>query len=924
MNTSLFYNQTRQSTKKISLFFKRYRFKTNYARTNPQQTVIEKALRHFDVYYSKDFNELWPTLRVGLLSQPKQCALVNNFGNPSATIDKLWELGSVDFTQLAREEKNSYYGKIGSPTLSLNEDKQVQDTFEPIAEEDEVKRFGQDDSLNLQQFMPTTRVLSERESLEEEEMAKNTFQGDQSEVQIIFSNEELPKFINAFSFEKGVPTMFEPPTKSSNGYLDYILIDGGALLPVFALDLQPEEVVGDFCCGSGGKSMIMLQSLMPEQIHSVDRSYLNMRNLRSSFQFFLSNYKDKISTHHVDLFRFYDRYRNNIHFDKILLDVPCNSDRLSVTSPNMNMFTGVKQSERLELTEIQSEMLCLSLKMLKVGGSLVYTTTTLSQAQNDGVIQATLQQFLETDLEFMIHDLSRLVTKFGKYFWFHKTSAFACAASPFVIVMYDFFEIYCYTKRLRKTLKQIPGNRGHWLFGQLREWPDELDERVLKRYREKVHKYPKWRQEWMSVFCPELILSHPETAKVLFNTANPKSMLCNGVYRMGEPWLGNGLLNSGGDIWKRNRKLLTPAFHYDILKSYLKVKNEAVDKLLVSHTSKMSKNSHESFEIFSALSMLSLDIMLRTTMSYETPVQELGEKHPYLEAVIKLQDLWMNRALNPFLYSDFIFNLSPSGFKFRSLCNYVHGITDDIVRVRRQALKTNTPSTRKYKDLLDILLLARDDSGTGLTDKEIRAEVDTFLFAGHDTTSSALSWTLYQLAQYPEIQEKCRAEIDKIFTDKDDDDIVWSDLTKMEYLTRCIKESLRRVPPVPVIQRRIDGSLDITGVEVPHNSPVSIHIYEIHNNTTVWENPLEFDPDRFLLENTKKKDPFSFVAFSAGPRNCIGQNFAMNELKIVISKVLRKFRLETDPEKPSVYKFSIVSKAMNGLYVKLNPRSDLE
>lgn len=86
----------------------------------------------------------------------------------------------------------------------------------------------------------------------------------------------------------------------------------------------------------------------------------------------------------------------------------------------------------------------------------------------------------------------------------------------------------------------------------------------------------------MSMFAPELILSHSETAKALFNTANPKSMLCNGVYRMGEPWLGKGLLNSGGQLWKRNRRLLTPAFHFDILKSYIKVKNEATDILLVS------------------------------------------------------------------------------------------------------------------------------------------------------------------------------------------------------------------------------------------------------------------------------------------------------------------------------------------------------
>lgn len=184
--------------------------------------------------------------------------------------------------------------------------------------------------------------------------------------------------------------------------------------------------------------------------------------------------------------------------------------------------------------------------------------------------------------------------------------------------------------------------------------------------------------------------------------------------------------------------------------------------------------------------------------------------------------------------------------------------------------------------------MAKDENDVGLSDKEVRAEVDTFLFAGHDTTSSALSWTVYRLASHQDIQTKCRAEIDEVFKDKKTEDTEWSDLSKMEYLTRCIKESLRITPPVPVIQRRIEEPLDINGANIPKNSPVSIHIYEIHNNTEIWENPLEYNPDRFLHENVKKRDPFSFVAFSAGPRNCIGQNFAMNFMKIVLSKLLRK------------------------------------
>uniref|UniRef100_A0A667Z341 Cytochrome P450, family 4, subfamily T, polypeptide 8 n=1 Tax=Myripristis murdjan TaxID=586833 RepID=A0A667Z341_9TELE len=161
------------------------------------------------------------------------------------------------------------------------------------------------------------------------------------------------------------------------------------------------------------------------------------------------------------------------------------------------------------------------------------------------------------------------------------------------------------------------------------------------------------------------------------------------------------------------------------------------------------------------------------------------------------------------------------------------------------------------------------------------------MFEGHDTTASGISFILYCLACNPEHQQMCRDEITE-------------DLSKIPYTTMCIKESLRLYPPVPGIARKITKPLtffDGRTAAAGHCSLVGTSVYGIHRNATVWENPNVFDPLRFLPENVSSRSPHAFVPFSAGPRNCIGQTFAMNEMKVVIALTLRRYQLIEDPDR---------------------------
>lgn len=195
---------------------------------------------------------------------------------------------------------------------------------------------------------------------------------------------------------------------------------------------------------------------------------------------------------------------------------------------------------------------------------------------------------------------------------------------------------------------------------------------------------------------------------------------------------------------------------------------------------------------------------------------------------------------------------------------------------------------RRYA-MMDTLLQAQSE---GLIDDEgIIEETDTFTFEGHDTTSAAMTFTLLLLAHHPETQERIFQELQDALNDEDIKSLTIEDLNKMEYLDRVIKESLRLYPPVTFISREFSEDFHHDGVTYPKASFCNIHIYDLHRDPEVFPDPETFDPDRFLPENCINRSNFAFIAFSAGMRNCIGQRFAMLELKIVLAQLVKSFKI---------------------------------
>jgi cytochrome P450 len=466
------------------------------------------------------------------------------------------------------------------------------------------------------------------------------------------------------------------------------------------------------------------------------------------------------------------------------------------------------------------------------------------------------------------------------------------------IFVYGFFTLLQRLLAFRKQLgcfRRIPlGTKTyHWFWGSIHEFPG-LNEKGLAWMVDRAASIKEgYAVGWFGPFVPTLNLFHPNSVKAILKTSEPKP-LSFGPYSYIHPWLGEGLLLTGGKKWYRNRRLLTPAFHFDILRPYVEVNNRCTDIFLNKLEEFSEQNKY--FEVFTNISQLTLDVILRCAFRYENDCQVKGNSHPYMQAVNSLSDAASYRLFRPWLYPSFVYNLSPTGRKFKENCDFVHEISEEIIRTRREALSEANDElckTNKYLDFLDILLTAKDENGQGLTDREIRDEADTFLFEGHDTTASGISWTLYSLAKHPEHQRTCQQEVDEIFRNKKSEDIEWDDLPKLKHLTMCIKEALRLHTPVPAIQRQTTQDMTIDGHQIPAGSLLLIQLYILHHIPSVWKDPDEYRPERFAPENQSENDEFAFIPFSAGPRNCIGQNFAMHEMKTIIARTLRRSVLHT-------------------------------
>ncbi|XP_067631943.1 probable cytochrome P450 4p3 isoform X2 [Eurosta solidaginis] len=414
-----------------------------------------------------------------------------------------------------------------------------------------------------------------------------------------------------------------------------------------------------------------------------------------------------------------------------------------------------------------------------------------------------------------------------------------------------------------------------------------------------------------------------EDAELLLND---KNLITKGIaYYFLEPFLHTGLLTSGGTKWHTRRKLLTPAFHFNILGQFEEVFKEESQKF-VDHFEDIDMNSVTLNEIIPKFTLNSV-----CEASLGVKLDEQMNDEQYRASFKMIEEGFIARISNPFYMIDIIYNifLAP---KMEKHLKTVHEFSSNIIHRRRKLFAAeleqdeNTEimeqefSKKKRYAMLDTLLQAERD---GLIDHEgICEEVDTFMFEGFDTTSIALIFSLMNLSLYPEMQETCYEEI----LEHVEDDLTKLDINQLgnlKYLECFIKETLRLYPSVPGIMRKVlrDTALS-NNVFMPADTEISIHIFDIQRNPKYWEDPDSFKPDRFTPENSVGRHPYAFIPFSVGQRNCIGKKFALLEMKTLLVFMLRKFKIVSlmDP-KDLRFETGIILRTPNAVQIRLEKRS---
>lgn len=391
-----------------------------------------------------------------------------------------------------------------------------------------------------------------------------------------------------------------------------------------------------------------------------------------------------------------------------------------------------------------------------------------------------------------------------------------------------------------------------------------------------------------------VILAHPDYIKVVLNgshTKFPKSV----KYDRLKFFLGDGLVTSSGPKWQRHRMMISPGFHAEALKHMTGIFSLHTNERLKQWTTTIKESKQDTIKVDMYRDIVDLTLAVICDAGFGYTSKSGGIK-PFFHDIGEEMN---NKILDPFDWWPMLF---PERVKrTKRAVDAVVGMIDDIITAR-----VSKPKHDKPRDLLDILLHAREEGDTKLSPEELRDHSLTFLAAGHETTSTTLLWTFYELSRHPAIMKQCQDEIDSIFPKSTTDiNLSTEDISKFVYIGQVFKESLRLHPPAQILARMTNDDVDIGKYRIPGGSILGICVLAVHRHQDFWDRPLEFLPDRFHPDNIKStiKHPFQYIPFSSGPRNCIGARFATLEATAILILILRKFSIKIEPEDEAEIRF---------------------
>jgi len=379
----------------------------------------------------------------------------------------------------------------------------------------------------------------------------------------------------------------------------------------------------------------------------------------------------------------------------------------------------------------------------------------------------------------------------------------------------------------------------------------------------------------------------------------PKSVTYRNNLR---PFLGDGLLISEGEFWKRQRRLAQPAFHLRRLKALAGAMAEASSAMTADW------EHGRVIDVMAAMNAVTMDIVARTLFGADVS----GDIAEVAEAMAVLQE--ETGRVGPAAFFELPeFLVRRRGRRFHEAVATLDRIVLRIVAERRK-------SAEPRDDLLSMLLEARDEAtGQGMTDRQLRDELVTLFLAGHETTAIALTWTFHLLAQTPRAEATLHKEVDEVLGERAAP--AFDDLEKIPYARMVAEEAMRLYPPAYVFSRRAAADDRLGPYRIPKGAHIVISPYAIHRRPDYWPEPDAFWPERFAPGARADRPKLAYLPFGGGPRVCIGNAFAMMEHAIVLATVVHRWQLEAIPGREVRTEPRITLRPKGGLPMRLLWRS---
>ncbi|XP_013177583.1 PREDICTED: cytochrome P450 4C1-like [Papilio xuthus] len=447
-------------------------------------------------------------------------------------------------------------------------------------------------------------------------------------------------------------------------------------------------------------------------------------------------------------------------------------------------------------------------------------------------------------------------------------------------------------RRLYRLASKIPGSDDELPFiGLAHKFTGTTEDILnsLQKYSYEAMKNNGILRGWLGHILYFIVVD-PVDVEVILKTSLEKDDL----HRFIRNVIGNGLIFAPVSIWRRRRKITVPAFSPKIVDTFMEVFAEQSEKL-VSVLAACAGNDYIAMEPY--LCRYTLDSVCETTMGITTNAQN-NPNAPYLKALKNILNLVCERIFHLWLQPDWLYKFFSQSKSHQKYTKEMQGFVDEVIQNKRREIKKEKDlksevdrnfglSNYKTQSFLD-LLIEFSGGENGYTDLELREEILTLTIAGTDTTGVSIGYTLKLLAMYPKVQDKLYQELLDVFGTSDRR-IVKEDLSKLKYLERIVKESLRLYPPGPFIIRKVLEDISLpSGRVFPAGSGAAVSIWGLHRDPKYWGPDAEvFDPDRFLPERFNLKHACSYIPFSSGPRNCIGTMFA--DISISVSEAKERW-----------------------------------